>query len=169
MSVWTGLRFNVRMECAISVTPEHAGPSRGSSQTLGRTSPEAMQDAPDVNPLIHIVDDDDAVRSALRMLVMSFGWKARAFGSGQAFLDALPQAKPDCILLDLDMPGMNGAEVQESLQAQGIDIPVIIITGQKNSLLASRALAAGACGMLGKPFQDEELKLLIERSIHPQH
>ena len=128
-----------------------------------------MRSAAAKSPTIFIVDDDEAVRGALRMLVMSFGWTARAFSSGQSFLDALPKSTPDCILLDLDMPGMNGAEVQESLQAQGVKVPVIIITGQKNSQLLSRARAAGACDMLSKPFQDEELKLVIERVIHLQH
>ena len=116
-------------------------------------------------PTIFIVDDDEAVRSALRMLVMSFGWHVKAYPSGQSFLQALPLAAPDCILLDLNMPGMNGAEVQESMRAQGIDIPVIIITGQKDQQLLSRARAAGACGMLAKPFQDEELKHVIEQAL----
>lgn len=157
------------MEIGIACAPAQTGPSGKPAVMISRGGSASVHDGSGLTPTIYIVDDDEAVRAALRMLVMSFGWSARTFESGQAFLDALPQATPDCILLDLDMPGMNGAEVQESLQAKGIGIPVIIITGQKNSQLLSRARAAGACGMLSKPFHDEELKLLIERSIHLEH
>jgi two-component system response regulator FixJ len=116
-------------------------------------------------PTIFIVDDDEAVRGALRMLVTSFGWNARAYASGQEFLDALPQAAPDCVLLDLNMPGMTGADVQEVLHARGLQVPVILITGHGDPQLISRARAAGAGELLSKPFHEDELKHCIERAL----
>ncbi len=163
------MRFNGRMENGINSAPADTGPSGNTALNVDPGSAGVLRNAVAQAPTIYIVDDDEAVRLALRMLVISFGWKARAFESGQAFFDALPQGTPDCILLDLDMPGMNGAEVQESLQARRIEVPVIIITGQKNTQLVSRARAAGARDMLSKPFQDDALKLLIERTLHLEH
>jgi FixJ family two-component response regulator len=113
-------------------------------------------------PLVFIVDDDEAVRMATRLLARSFGWNARAFGSARELLDALPQGHPDCLLLDLNMPEMNGVELQLVLAARGILIPVVVITGQKDSPLAARSRAAGARAMLPKPFVDEELKRSVE-------
>jgi FixJ family two-component response regulator len=128
--------------------------------------PEHMND--DMLPNIYIVDDDDAVRFALRLLVRSFGWRARAFSSAAEFLDALPGEAPDCVLLDLNMPGMNGAELQEKLVSQGVSVPVIVITGQKDAKLLARSRAAGARALLSKPVQDEELKTCIERVLNHQ-
>ncbi len=120
-------------------------------------------------PTISIVDDDDAVRMALRMLILSFGWKAQAYDSGRSFLDAYAETTPDCVVLDLNMPGMNGAEVQEALRRRGIQVPVIVVTGQRDPVLLSRARAAGAFELLSKPFQDDELKSSIEKAIHRVH
>jgi len=120
-------------------------------------------------PNICIVDDDEAVRGALRLLVRSFGWQARSFSSAREFLEALPEGKPDCLLLDLNMPEMNGAELQERLASQGISIPVIVITGQKDLKLLARSRAAGARALISKPFQDEELKACIEQALYSTH
>ncbi|MBL6750504.1 MAG: response regulator [Nevskia sp.] len=116
--------------------------------------------------LIGIVDDDDAVRAATGMLVASFGWRARTFGSATAFLDELaPGDAPDCLLLDLNMPGMNGAELLRVLEARGSTLPVIVITGNSESALAEIARRAGARAVLDKPVCDDELKLEIERVL----
>jgi FixJ family two-component response regulator len=123
----------------------------------------------DVPPTIFIVDDDEAVRSAVRMLVLSFGWRVQAFGSGRDFLDRIGSEQPDCVLLDLNMPGMNGAEVQEQLHARHFEVPVILITGHRDVQLIARARAAGAGDLLNKPFQDEDLRLAIERILNPSH
>lgn len=165
MSTQGTVRFNSSMETVITGAPAQARTPGKPTRAGRRSGAAAPHETGRRAPTIFIVDDDEAVRGALRMLVMSFGWSASAYESGQAFFHALRRVTPDCILLDLDMPGMNGAEVQESLRAQGIEIPVIIITGQKNPQLLARARAAGALGMLSKPFQDEELKRLIEHAI----
>jgi FixJ family two-component response regulator len=103
------------------------------------------------------------------MLVLSFGWGVRAFSSGRDFLDRLAAERPDCVLLDLNMPGMNGAEVQEALRARNIDLPVILITGHRDAQLIARARAAGVADLLNKPFQDEDLRLAIERALSHPH
>lgn len=115
--------------------------------------------------IIHIVDDDEAVRSSLNLLARSFGWKARLFSSAQEFLDALPQETPSCLVLDLNMPVINGAELMETLHARQAAFPVIAITGQPLSPLVPRARAAGATQILHKPFRNEELKSAVEDVI----
>lgn len=116
--------------------------------------------------LIHIVDDDEAVLSALQLLLRSFGCRVRSFASASAFLDALAQeAAPDCLLLDLDMPVMNGAELLEALKARQSGIPVIIVTGRGDTPLAARARQAGARDVLGKPFGEDELQCSIKQVI----
>ncbi|MDR3416510.1 MAG: response regulator [Nevskia sp.] len=116
--------------------------------------------------MIHIVDDDEPVRTALSLLLRSFGWQASAFGSARAFLESLRQGDmPDCLLLDLNMPGMNGAELMEALASMRVWVPVIIMTGQRDSPLEARARRAGAREVLNKPFGDEELKASIERAL----
>ncbi|MDR3418598.1 MAG: response regulator [Nevskia sp.] len=107
--------------------------------------------------MIHIVDDDEAVRSALHLLLRSLGMRAQAFESAQEFLDALPGGAPDCLLLDLNMPEMNGAELQETLAARASRIPVIVISARPDSPLAARALAAGARTVLEKPLREQDL------------
>jgi FixJ family two-component response regulator len=112
-----------------------------------------------------MVDDDEAVRSSVKLLLQSFGWKARAFASAKELLEVLPSEKPDCLVLDLNMPVMNGAELQERLVADGVVLPVIIVTGEKYSHLAQRAKASGAREILEKPFREDELKESIERVL----
>ncbi len=115
--------------------------------------------------MIHIVDDDDAVRSAVQLLVRSFGWRAQAFESATDYLDALPQGAPDCLLLDLNMPGMDGAELLRVVTGRHPGLPVIVITGEPQSPLAARALQGGAREVLDKPFGELELRRSIERSV----
>ena len=105
---------------------------------------------------IHIVDDDEAVRFALRMLVESCGWQARVYGSAAEYLGApLPAAGPACLVLDLDMPGMNGVELLQQLTAERRALPTVVITGFADSPLAARARHAGVRTLLKKPFGDQ--------------
>jgi FixJ family two-component response regulator len=109
-------------------------------------------------PLIAIVDDDVSVCRALKRLVRSLGMDAETFVSGQEFIDvleAMPSSDPDCVVLDVQMPGMNGLEVQERLARRGHLLPVIFITAHDDSVGRERALAAGAVAYLRKPFNDE--------------
>lgn len=111
-------------------------------------------------PLIVIVDDDESVCRALRRLIRSIAMNAETFSSGQNFLDlldAMPSFQPDCVILDVQMPGMNGLEVQERLARSGKTVPVIFITAHDEVGLREKALAAGAVAFLRKPFNDELL------------
>lgn len=106
-------------------------------------------------PVIYIVDDDEAVRFALSLLVGTCGWEFRAFGSVDEFTadqDSDPHA--GCLVLDLNMPGKTGADLLEQLNPP---MPAIVITGFSDSNLAERARRAGARAVLKKPFSDEVL------------
>lgn len=117
-------------------------------------------------PNIFVVDDDEAVRSAVRLLVRSFGWQAQAFGSARELLAELDESEPDCVLMDLNMPEMNGAELQEALAERGNRVPVVVITAARESSLLDRVRAAGARQVLRKPFGDVELKACLELVLH---
>jgi FixJ family two-component response regulator len=115
-------------------------------------------------PLIAIVDDDESVCRAVRRLVRSLSMDGETFSSGQQFLDlvdAMPSFRPDCLVLDVQMPGMNGLEVQDRLATSGNAVPVIFITAHDEVGVREKALAAGAVAFLRKPFDD---KLFIKRS-----
>ena len=114
------------------------------------------------NPLIAIVDDDESVCRAMQRLVRSLGMVADTFTSGREFIDRVettPSYQPDCVVLDVHMPGMNGLEVQARLADSGNPLPVIFITAHDEAGVRERALATGAVAFLRKPFNDE---LLIE-------
>lgn len=111
-------------------------------------------------PLIAIVDDDPSVCRAMKRLVRSFGMEGDAFISGQEFIDRIettPSFQPDCVVLDVQMPGMNGLEVQSRLARSGNPLPVIFITAHDETGVRDQALAAGAVAFLRKPFNDELL------------
>lgn len=109
-------------------------------------------------PLIAIVDDDESVCRAMKRLMRSLGMNAETFSSGREFLDcieAMPSFHPDCAVLDLQMPGLNGLDVQEQLVKSGSRLPVIFITAHDEVGARERALARGAVAFLRKPFNDE--------------
>ena len=111
-------------------------------------------------PLIAIVDDDESVCRAIRRLVRSVAMDGETFSSGQDFLDlldAMPSFQPDCLILDVQMPRMNGLEVQEQLAKSGKTVPVIFITAHDEVGVREKALAAGAMAFIRKPFNDELL------------
>src|SRR5438445_8260983 len=111
-------------------------------------------------PVIAIVDDDESVCRAIRRLVRSLGMQADTFTSGQEFvemLDGVPWVHVDCVVLDIQMPGMTGLEVQEWLARSGHLLPGIFITAHDEVGMRERALAAGAVAFIRKPFNDELL------------
>ena len=108
-------------------------------------------------PLVAIVDDDPSVRRAIKRLVMSLGLNAETFGSGQEFLDFIdgsPSSRADCVVLDVQMPGLSGLEVQKRLASRNCDLPVIVITAHETPHYRASALAAGAIAFMRKPFDD---------------
>jgi FixJ family two-component response regulator len=114
---------------------------------------------------IAVVDDDLSVRRALCRLLRSLDVEAEAYGSGQAFLAALNSTMPDCVILDLHMPDMNGIELQERLAGSGKRLPVVMITGHDEPGMQARCLAAGVNIYLRKPLNDDALLSAIEQAI----
>jgi FixJ family two-component response regulator len=115
---------------------------------------------------VAIVDDDPSVGRAVGRLVRSLGMQSETFISGEAFFCAVAAAwRPHCIVLDVQMPGMNGLEVQRRLIEQDLLVPVIFITAHEDRAVAERAIAVGAMGFLYKPFAAESLKELIVRAL----
>ena len=117
------------------------------------------------SPSVFIVDDDDAVRSSLRLLIKSVGLIPTALGSAREFLEKYDPTQPGCLVLDVRMPEMSGLELQEQLNRQGAVIPVIFITGHGDVAMAVEALQAGAFDFLQKPFRDQDLIDRIQRAL----
>ena len=119
-------------------------------------------------PWISIVDDDALARDGIRELVESLGYTAIAFESAQHFLASSALEETTCLITDVQMPGLNGLELQEALNAQGYQTPVILITAYPNENYRSRALENGAIGFLSKPFDDRSLIECLTTAIKLQ-
>jgi DNA-binding NtrC family response regulator len=118
-----------------------------------------------IAPLIYVVDDDASVREALSSLIRSVGWRVEAFASAQEFL-AHPQADaPSCLVLDVQLPGLSGLDLQQELAKADIQIPIIFLTGHGDIPTSVRAIKAGALEFLTKPFNDEDLLDAIQQGI----
>ncbi|MCU0840941.1 MAG: response regulator transcription factor [Thiobacillaceae bacterium] len=117
------------------------------------------------HPVIHIVDDDAAVREALCALLGSVHLPARAHATPEDFLAAAGPDMAGCLLLDVRMPGMGGLELQRLLPEHGITLPVIIITGHGDVPMAVRAMKAGAVDFIEKPFNDQDLLDRIQAAL----
>jgi FixJ family two-component response regulator len=111
----------------------------------------------ETHTLISIVDDDALARDGIKELVESLGYKARTFVSAEHFLESGVIAQTACLITDLQMPGLNGLELQEALRPQGCCIPIILITAFPNEKHRNRALDGGALGYLSKPFDESSL------------
>ena len=108
-------------------------------------------------PVISIVDDDDSVRTALKSLIDSVGFRAEVFGSGEEFLKSPVVSQTDCLIVDVRMPGMTGLELQERLNASGASVPIVFISAHDDKEARARGLRAGAIDFLQKPFSEESL------------
>src|ERR1700758_626257 len=116
-------------------------------------------------PTVFVVDDDEAVRSSLRLLLKSVGLAATALPTAQEFLAKYDPQQPGCLVLDVRMPGMSGLELQEQLNVRGAMIPVIFITGHGDIPMAVEAMQQGAFDFLQKPFRDQDLIDRIQRAL----
>jgi len=116
-------------------------------------------------PIISIIDDDDSMRGALKSLVTSLGFKAYTFASAEQFLDSPRLNDTSCLITDLQMPGLTGIELQQSLLAQDRHIPIIFVTAFPEERMRARAMEAGALGFLGKPFDSSTLVELIDQAV----
>jgi FixJ family two-component response regulator len=109
------------------------------------------------SPSIAIVDDDPSVLKALARLLRTRSFNSRTYLSGPQFLASLPEALPDCLIADLQMPEMTGLELQQNLILKGIQIPTIIVTAHDEAGMRDRCQSAGAIAYLSKPVQDAML------------
>ena len=108
-------------------------------------------------PLIAVVDDEASVRTALGRLLRLADYKVADFGSGEDFLAWLATHRPDCVILDVHMPGLSGFDVQAKLCAAKSDVPVVFITASDDIALDQKVLAAGGATLLRKPFSNDAL------------
>jgi FixJ family two-component response regulator len=118
--------------------------------------------------IIAIVDDDESVCHAIKGLVRSLGMEADTFASGQEFIDfieAMPSRRFNCVILDVQMPGLNGLDVQERLKRLGNRFPIIFLTAHDEVSVRERALAAGAVAFLRKPFAAELLIKTLRAAV----
>jgi len=114
---------------------------------------------------IFVVDDDEAIRQSISFLLRKSGYAVKIYASGNEFLKAVNGASRGCVLLDVRMPGIDGLEVQARLAANGIALPVIMLTGHGDVTLAVRAIKAGAIEFLEKPFERLMLLAAIEGGL----
>ena len=106
---------------------------------------------------VFVVDDDDAVRTSLKLLLKSVGQPAEAYASAQEFLDAFDPERPGCLVLDIRMPGMSGLELQGKLNEMHAMTPIVVITGHGDGPMAVEAMQNGAVDFIQKPFRDQDL------------
>lgn len=117
------------------------------------------------NPLISIIDDDEAVRVATESLVRSLGFGATTFASAEEFLNSERLQETSCVITDVNMPGMTGVELQSHLLAQGHNLPMIFITAFPEERTRQRVNAAGAVGFLSKPFDGRAMIQCIDKAL----
>lgn len=118
---------------------------------------------------VYIVDDEETMRRSLGVLLRSAGIRYRDFESAAAFLDALDELEPGCVLLDLYMAGMTGLELQEELIGRQFSMPIIVITGHGDVDTAVRAMKRGAADFIQKPFDPAELLDLVCHTMTAYH
>jgi two-component system response regulator FixJ len=131
---------------------------------VGRMGSLVVPHAP--QPTIYVVDDDDAVRDSLKILLESYELTVRDFGSVPEFLDGLQPVDNSCLVLDLHLPAMGGFDVMNTLARRRVPLPVIVITGRSDSQTRARALEAGAVAFLEKPVDDQVLMNAIDAALH---
>jgi FixJ family two-component response regulator len=112
---------------------------------------------PETLQVICIIEDDESVRRALRRLIRSMGLEVEAFATAEEFLESIKQTLPCCLILDVNLPGLNGFELQQRLQAEGHNIPFVIITAYAEERVREQAFKAGAIAFLAKPFEERML------------
>ncbi len=115
--------------------------------------------------VISIIDDDESVREATKSLVRSLGYKAAVFASAEEYLQSDRIDDSSCLITDLHMPGMSGADLQDRLIAAGRQIPMIFVTAYYEEKVRDRVLDAGAYGFLRKPFNDESLIECLDKAL----
>jgi len=116
--------------------------------------------------LVHLVDDDDAIRRSAGFMLKTSGFRVQTYESGDQLLKSAASLDLGCILLDIRMPGMDGLEVQQALKERGVGLPVVIMTGHGDVTLAVQAMKAGAIDFIEKPFEKAVLLEAIDQAFH---
>jgi len=124
-----------------------------------------MPQSRESDAVVAIVDDDPSVREGLSSLIRSAGWTVETFASAQEFLDREGAEAPSCLVLDLQLPGLSGLDLQKRMAEVEMEIPIVFLTGHGNIPSSVRAMKAGAVEFLTKPFDDEELLHAIQEAI----
>src|SRR5918992_6250593 len=117
-------------------------------------------------PLVGVIDDDSSIRESLRNLIRSAGLDVKTFASAQEFLTSQRPDGPSCLVLDVQLPGLSGLDLQQELANNNPEIPIIFITGHGDIPMTVRAMKAGAIEFLTKPFRDEDLLNAVEQAIN---
>jgi FixJ family two-component response regulator len=117
------------------------------------------------NALISVIDDDDSLRIALMGLMRSLGHRVEGFASAEAFLDGDAPTRSDCIVTDIQMPGLSGIDLKHRLDDAGSAVPVIMITARPEPLLHARAIESGAFCLLKKPFDTEDFITCLDKAL----
>jgi two-component system response regulator FixJ len=116
-------------------------------------------------PIIYVIDDDDAVRQSLEFLLRTAGHTVRSFESAKAFLEILPELRSGCIITDVRMPEISGIDLLRRVKEFGADMPVIMITGHGDISLAVEAMKLGAVDFIEKPFDDDQLLAALKVTL----
>jgi len=116
-------------------------------------------------PVVYVIDDDDAVRQSLEFLLRTAEFTVRSFESAKAFLEIMPELRSGCIITDVRMPGISGIDLLRRVKELGVDIPVIMITGHGDISLAVEAMKIGAADFLEKPFDDDQLLAALRATL----
>jgi FixJ family two-component response regulator len=116
-------------------------------------------------PTVFVIDDDVSVRDAIEGVVKSVGLRVQTFGSTQEFLSRNPSDGPNCLILDVRLPGLSGLDFQRDLGQANVSIPIVFVTGYGDIPMTVRAMKAGAIEFLTKPFRDQDLLDAIARAL----
>lgn len=124
-----------------------------------------MPEPPESEPVIAVVDDDPSVRRGLERLIRSVGWKVESFESAQEFLECRKTEPPSCVVLDLQLPGLSGLDLQKQMAEAGLYTPIVFLTGHGSIPASVQAMKAGAIEFLTKPVDEDNLVRAIQEAI----
>ncbi|MEM5517595.1 response regulator [Henriciella sp. AS95] len=116
-------------------------------------------------PLVHLVDDDEAIRHSASFMLRLAGYRVQTHKDGVSFLEALSGVEKGCILLDVQMPKLNGLEVQKELNERGCEMPVVVLTGHGDVSVAVQAMKAGAVNFVEKPYEKQVLLQALDEAF----
>jgi FixJ family two-component response regulator len=124
-----------------------------------------MRESRESDAVIAVVDDDPSVRLSLQRLIRSMGWSAETFASAREFLDRKRSDAPSCLVLDLQLPGLSGLDLQKQMAEAGLETPIVFLTGHGDIPASVKAMKAGATEFLTKPVDDQDLLNAIREAV----